>query len=76
VDERVHTQGIESFWNLVKRSLKDTYTHVAPEHLGRYLDELCFTFYGREISDAERMRSAIAGVDGRRLTYAELTGRC
>jgi transposase-like protein len=74
VDERVHTQGIESFWNLMKRSLKGTYTHVAPEQLGRYLDERCFTFNERELTDAERMRSAVARVAGRRLTYAELTG--
>ena len=38
----VHTNGIESFWALVKRSIKGTYTHVSPTYLQRYLDEITF----------------------------------
>lgn len=72
---RVHTNGIECFWNLLKRGLKGTYTHVDPIHLHRYLDERCFTFNDRERDDFGRLRQAVRGVAGRQLTYAELTGR-
>jgi transposase-like protein len=40
VEGRVHTNGLENFWSLVKRSLKGTYIAVEPMHLFRYLDEL------------------------------------
>ena len=72
---RVHTNGIESFWNLLKRGLKGTYTHVDPIHLHRYLDERCFTFNERERDDLGRLRQAVKGAAGRQLTYAALTGR-
>ena len=73
VNGTVHTNSIESFWNLFKRGAKGTYTHMAPKNVNRYVAERVFTFNEREISDAERMRKAVAGVAGRQLTYAELT---
>jgi hypothetical protein len=39
VDGRVHTNGIENFWSLLKRGLKGTYIAVGPFHPFRYLDE-------------------------------------
>jgi transposase-like protein len=39
VNGRVHTNGIENFWSLLKRGLHGTYVSVDPEHLFRYLDE-------------------------------------
>ena len=73
VNGLVHTNSIESFWNLFKRGVKGTYTHIDPRHLSRYVSERVFCFNERELTDAERMRSVVAGVVGRRLTYAELT---
>ena len=35
-----HTNSIESFWALVKRAIKGTYTHVSQSYLQRYLDEI------------------------------------
>lgn len=52
--------------------MKGTYTHVSPKHMNRYVAERVYTFNEREVSDAERMRTAVAG---RRLTYATLTAK-
>ncbi len=42
VDGHVHTNGLENFWSLLKRTLKGTYVSVEPYHLYRYLDEQAF----------------------------------
>jgi transposase-like protein len=73
VDGRVHTNGIENFWALLKRGLHGTYVSVAPEHLFRYLDERVFTFNLRDLTDLGRFTAVLSAVSGRRLTYAELT---
>ena len=73
VNGRVHTNGIESFWSLLKRAIKGTYISVEPFHLGRYVDEQVFRFNEREGSDADRFRTALRRVTGKRLTYRELT---
>jgi transposase-like protein len=51
---QIHTQGIENFWALLKRSIKGTYISVEPFHLFRYLDEQTFRFNARKRGDAER----------------------
>jgi len=76
----VHTQGIENFWSLLKRGLKGTYVAVEPFHLDRYLDEQVFRFNNRAtkdnpLTDADRFLLALSQVSGKRLTYAELTGK-
>jgi transposase-like protein len=73
VNGRVHTNGIENFWSLLKRGLKGTYVSVEPFHLGRYVDEQVFRFNERQGSDADRFRTALRRVTGKRLTYQELT---
>lgn len=75
VNGRVHTNGLENFWSLLKRTLKGTYVSVDPAHLFRYLDEQCFRFNRRRFTDAERFALVIGQVIGRRLTYADLTGK-
>ena len=69
-----HTNSIEGFWALLKRSIKGTYISVEPFHLGRYVDEHVFRYNHRHGSDADRFTAAVSGVSGRRLTYAALTG--
>src|SRR2546427_355338 len=71
----VHTNGIENFWSLLKRTIKGTYVSVEPFHLGRYLDEQTFRFNEREHNDGFRFRMVASSVGGKRLTYAELTGK-
>lgn len=75
VEGHVHTNGIENFWSLLKRTIKGTYVSVEPFHLGRYLDEQAFRFNEREHNDGVRFRKVASSVAGRRLTYAELTGK-
>jgi transposase-like protein len=77
---QVHTNSIENFWSLLKRTLRGTYVCVEPFHLSRYVDEQVFRFNNRKdgdrkITDSERFAAAMAGLAGRRLTYAELTGK-
>jgi transposase-like protein len=71
----VHTQCIENFWALLKRSLKGTYVAVEPFHLDAYVAEQVFRYNNRLISDAERFTSVMKQIVGRRLTYDELTGK-
>jgi hypothetical protein len=70
----VHTNGMENFWSLLKRTLKGTYVSVEPFHLFRYLDEQAYRFNERGGNDSSRFFSALKGVLGRRLTYTALTG--
>jgi transposase-like protein len=75
VDGQIHTQGIENFWALLKRSIKGTYVSVEPFHLFRYLDEQTFRFNTRKGTDADRFVKAAAALTGKRLTYDELIGK-
>jgi transposase-like protein len=74
VNGRVHTNGLENFWSLLKRAIKGTYISVEPFHLFRYLDEQAFRFNNRAMTDAARFALALKGVLGKRLTYNALTG--
>lgn len=80
VDGQVHTNSLENFWSLLKRTLRGTYVAVEPYHLDHYLDEQVFRFNNRKdglrkITDAERFSAAMSQVFGKRLTYADLTGK-
>jgi transposase-like protein len=75
VEGRVHTNGLENFWSLLKRSLRGTYVAVATFHLDRYLDEQAFRFNERKGSDGSRFRRVLSAVVGKRLTYRELTAQ-
>ncbi len=74
VQGNVHTNGIENFWALLKRTLKGTYVSVEPFHLSRYLDEQTFRFNERKGKDKDRFLKAVGSISGKRLTYQELTG--
>jgi transposase-like protein len=77
---QIHTQGIENFWSLLKRSLRGTYVAVEPFHLDRYVTEQVFRFNNRAtrdnpLNDADRFAFLMSQVAGKRLTYAQLTGK-
>jgi transposase-like protein len=77
---KVHTNGLENFWSLLKRNLKGTYVAVEPFHLERYVDEQVFRFNNRAtkdnpLNDSDRFLLALSQVAGKRLTFAELTGK-
>ncbi len=71
---KVHTNGMENFWSLLKRSIRGTYVSVEPFHLFRYLDEQAFRFNERKDCDAGRFVRVLDRIVGRRLTYHGLTG--
>jgi transposase-like protein len=75
VNGHIHTNGIENFWALLKRSLKGTYVSVEPFHLFRYLDEQSFRFNGRKGTDAQRFAQVLQQVIGKRLQYKQLIGQ-
>jgi len=71
---------MENFWSLLKRGLKGTYVAVEPFHLFRYLDEQVFRYNNRatkerKVTDADRFSMVISKIVGKRLTFAELTGK-
>ena len=75
VDGRVHTNGLQNFWSLLKRSISGTCISVEPFHLFRYLDEQSFRYNERKSTDAERFVTAMKQIVGKRLTFDELTGK-
>ncbi len=80
VQGKVHTNGLENYWSLLKRGLKGTYVSVEPFHLFRYLDEQTWRFNNRAtkenpMDDGDRFDLALSQVAGKRLTFSEVTGK-
>jgi len=81
VDGKIHTNGLENFWSLVKRGLKGTYISVEPFHLFRYLDEQVYRYNhrkgedGEPLNDGQRFDLAVRQIVGKRLTWDHLTGK-
>lgn len=71
---KVHTNGLENFWSLLKRTLKGTYVNVDPFHLHRYVTEQVHRYNNRQLNDGERFLNVLRGIMGKRLTYKDLTG--
>lgn len=76
VKGQVHTNGLENFWSLFKRTIKGTYVSIEPFHLQAYADEQVFRYNNRlPMSDADRFSYLVRKIVNKRLTYAELTGK-
>jgi len=75
VNENVHTNRLENFWSLLKRSIRGTYVSVEPYHLYRYLDEQSFRYNERKETDHSRFQKVLNCVAGRRLTWDALTSQ-
>jgi transposase-like protein len=72
----IHTNGIESFWSLLKRALGGTYISVEPFHLQAYIAEQVFRYnHRKDMNDGARFVKVLSQIVGKRLTYAELVGR-
>jgi len=67
------TNGMEGYWNLLKRGYHGTYVQFSPQHTHRYLAEEDFRYNTRKQTDAERFTLLASQVIGRRLTYEQLT---
>jgi transposase-like protein len=73
VNGAVHSNSVENFWSLLKRSIKGTYVSVDPHHLNAYVGEQTFRFNERKGTDLTRFRSVLESVAGLRLTWKDLT---
>jgi transposase-like protein len=81
VDGNVHTNGLENYWSLLKRTISGTYVSVEPFHLFRYLDEQAYRFNHRKddngelLNDGQRFDIAVRQIVGKRLTWNQVTGK-
>ena len=72
VRDMAHTNGIESFWSMLKRAHKGVYHKISPKHLQRYVNEFAGRHGVREQATLDQMQSVVAGMVGKRLMYKEL----
>jgi transposase-like protein len=70
---KVTTNGLEGFFNCLRRGLKGTYIRPTAEHLAAYVDEQVWRFNVRTLTEWERFDKAMRLIVGKRLTYSELT---
>ena len=73
VREMVSTNGLESFWAMLKRAHKGTYHKFSRKHLWRYADEFAGRHNDRRRDTIDQMRAMARGLDAKRLPYAVLT---
>jgi len=72
VNDQAHTNGIESFWALLKRGYHGTFHHFSKWHLQRYLDEFATRANLRTLDTLTIMQQTVQMMDGKRLTYKRL----
>ncbi len=70
----IHTNGIENFWSLMKRTIKGTYVSIEASHLQSYVEEQCFRYNNRETNDLGRFMELVKSVGGKRVTWDRLIG--
>ena len=71
-----HTNGVESFWALLKRGYYGTYHHMSGKHLQKYIDEFADRTNLRHMDTMDQIKATIEGLVGKRLTYERLTSSC
>ena len=69
---QAHTNGVESFWSMLKRAHKGTFHKISPKHLDRYVQEFAGKHNLREQDTLAQMAVVALGLAGRRLKYLEL----
>ena len=72
VNGMAHTNGIESFWALLKRGYHGTYHHMSEKHLNRYVTEFAGRHNVRPADTVDQMQAMARNMAGRRLRYADL----
>ena len=69
---KAHTNGIESFWSMLKRGYYGTYHRMSPKHLDRYVCEFSGRHNVRSLDTLAQMALVVRGFEGKRLRYWEL----
>ena len=72
VRDQAHTNGIESFWAMLKRGYHGTYHHMSAKHLDRYVGEFAGRHSAREADTIDQIASIAQGMVGKRLMYRDL----
>ena len=72
VDGMAHTQGIESFWAMLKRGYHGVYHRMSAKHLDRYVQEFAGRHNARSEDTLNQMVDIAYRMNGRRLPYADL----
>lgn len=72
VRDQAHTNGLESFWSMLKRGYQGTYHHVSAKHLHRYVDEFSGRHNIRPLDTIDQMSAIVRRAAGKRLPYQEL----
>ncbi len=75
VNGQAHTNGIESFWAMLKRGYNGVYHKMSVEHLGRYVNEFTGRHNVRKLDTIKQLESAVQGMEGKRLRYVDLIAR-
>ncbi len=74
VDGMAHTNGMESFWALLKRGYHGTFHHVSEKHLGRYVGEFSGRHNQRPLDTMDQMVAIVKGLESKQLRYRDLIG--
>ena len=72
VNGMIHTNGVESFWSMVKRGHMGTYHHMSPKHLHRYVNEFAGRHNDRPSDTVDQMAAIARGMQGKQLRYRDL----
>ena len=70
--DKAHTNGVESFWSMLKRAHKGTFHKISPKHLERYIDEFAGRHNIRSLDTIAQMRDTVARLVGRNLLRRDL----
>ncbi len=69
---QAHTNGMESFWSMLKRGFMGMYHKMSKKHLQRYVDEYAGRHNIRPLPTMDQIEKVIKGLSGKRLKYKEL----
>lgn len=72
VDGDTHTNGIESFWSMLKRGYMGVYHYMSPKHLQRYVNEFVGRHNLRGLDTIDRMKAMVRGIEGKQLRLDDL----